>query len=910
MNSDDQTRQPPAPGRPHSVDEFAGALKALWAWADMPSYRVLAKRISADAEGTAVSHSTVADIFKPGRRRLDIDLVVRLVRALGLTPAQVIVWRDACVTAHAATQRAESVEALRQLPHELAAFVGRDRELAELRRAIAESGDTAGPCVVAVEGMAGIGKTQFAIHAAHELVRAGHYADVQLFTNLRGFDRQRAPIDPSEVLDSFLRRLGVPGSRIPADLDGRAAMYRDRLDGRAAIVVLDNVVDEDQVRDLLPTGPRSLTIMTSRRSLAGLAHVRQLVLPAFSPDEALELLHAAASADKVNADRRATIEIAELCGHLPIAVALASQRLRARSSWTVRNLADYLRTHGLDGLSAGGSTVRAVFELSYRELDAEQGRHYRLLALHPGDALTPGSVAAITGLAPAAAQAFLESMLDQNLLQQRGSNAYEFHDLLRAFARGLVLEEEDEATRQAALRRVFDHYLATATAAIRELYPYRGIPDRATGRAEYFPHPDARTWLTEESPSLLAVARSAGPRYTVEMAGILSQHLQAGGHFGVNEQLQLAAAAAAGELGDLAGRYTALLNLGTNYAWTSLHADALRCLAEALDGFRALGDRRAEAEVLSTIGLSYDMSSELLAGVSHYTAALAILDDDAGAGRVMGNLGFACERLGRYEESLVWSQRAVQRLEAINAQVAVGRVLTNLGRTLAWTGRIEEATGKLEQALTLSRSTGDRTGEGAALMGLAFVHARAGRPSRGIPLCQQALEIFDSTGNRADECRAMSRIGTCLLELGEITEALAVLTQALDNSRVIADRVLQAQVLNSMGAALLRSGDPEPALECHREAAELTAMTGDRYEAARAQRYLGETFTDLGDLVTAREHLERAVQEFQALGQPEAAIAQAALGRLGPALPGRPVRLPGRPGLVPASPWGGDPDRP
>ncbi|MET8323170.1 helix-turn-helix transcriptional regulator [Micromonospora sp. NPDC005189] len=110
MNSDDQTRQPPPdPGRPHSVDEFAGVLKTLWTWANMPSYRVLAKRISSDAEAVAVSHSTVADIFKPGRRRLDLDLVVRLVRALGLSPAQVTVWRDACVAAHAATQRSESV---------------------------------------------------------------------------------------------------------------------------------------------------------------------------------------------------------------------------------------------------------------------------------------------------------------------------------------------------------------------------------------------------------------------------------------------------------------------------------------------------------------------------------------------------------------------------------------------------------------------------------------------------------------------------------------------------------------------------------------------------------------------------------------------------------------------------------
>nr|WTA65938.1 tetratricopeptide repeat protein [Micromonospora sp. NBC_00855] len=892
--NDDTSRPPaPGPGQPRSVDEFVGALKNLWNWANMPSYRVLAKRISADPEAVAVSHSTVADIFKTGRRRLDIDLVVRLVRALGLDPAQVAAWRDACITAHAATQRSESVEALRQLPHELAGFVGREPQLAGLRAWIDEAGHSPHPLVVVVEGMAGIGKTQFAIRVAHELIRDGRYADVQLFTNLRGFDRQRAPIDPGEVLDSFLRRLGVPGSRIPADLDGRAAMYRDRLAGREAIVVLDNVANEEQVRDLLPTSPYSLTIMTSRRSLAGLPHVRQIALPAFTPDEALRMLRTTASADKV-ADRRATTEVAELCGHLPIAVALASQRLRARSSWTVQNLVEYLRTHGLDGLSAGGSTVRAVFELSYRELDDEQKRHYRLLALHPGDALTPGSVAALTGLTPPAAQAFLESMLDQNLLQQRGPNAYDFHDLLRAYARDLAVRE-DEPARDAALARVFDHYVATAAAAIRELYPYRWLPDRGTGPADYFPHPDALTWLGEESTNLLAVASAAGPERVVDMAAILGHHLQAGGHFGANEQLQVAAAEAAWKLGDLAGRSTALLNLGANYAWTSFHTEALSCLAEALSGFRELGDRQGEADVLSTLGLCHDMSSQLLDGVQHYLAALAVfaeLDDQAGEGRVMCNLGFAYERLGRYEESLFWSRQAADRLRAINARVAEGRVLTNVGRSLAWTGRFEEATEMVKQALEIGRSTGDRTGEGAALKGLAFVHERAGRPSRAIPLLQQALETFDSTGNRADECRALSRTGACLLDLGEVVEAIAVLTRALDASRAIADRVLQAEVLNSLGVALLRTGHPDQALECHREAAEHTARTGDPHEAARAQRYLGDAYAELGDPVAAREHRERAVHEFRALNLPEADLVQGALDRaaIGEASPGAPAR--------------------
>ena len=127
-------------------------------------------------------------------------------------------WRQALRVVGGEIEAVAQVRVQDSLPQDLAGFTGRTDELDRLRHARAGRGEAV--VISAIEGMAGVGKTQLAVHAGHLLHREQPF-DRVLFVNLRGFhpDPAQPPADPAAVLDGFLRLLGVPGQQIPHDLD-------------------------------------------------------------------------------------------------------------------------------------------------------------------------------------------------------------------------------------------------------------------------------------------------------------------------------------------------------------------------------------------------------------------------------------------------------------------------------------------------------------------------------------------------------------------------------------------------------------------------------------------------------------------------------------------------------------------
>ncbi len=515
----------PDPGQAGTIDELVERLRRLKVWAGDPSYEVIAGRVHAAwaAAGRPAAElpgkNTVAECFKAGRRRMNPDLVAAVVGALHPDVGYVAQWRQSLRVVAGKAQAAAQVRVQDRLPQDLAGFTGRTAELARIRGALHQGRVNGAAAVIsAIAGMAGVGKTQLAVHVGHLLANEKRF-DRVLFVNLRGFhpDAAQPPADPAAVLDGFLRILGVPGQQIPHDLDARAAAYRDQLAGTRTLVMLDNAADADQVRPLLPHATGCPVLVTSRCDLTDLHPATHLTVDVFTPAESRQYLTGAAPQTPVGDDPDAAARIAARCGHLPLALGLVAGHIRAKPGWTLTDHADRLDEHHHHGRLDTG--IQAALDLSYQHLPTDQQRLLRLMALHPGQDIDAYAAAALADTDLDTAQAHLDNLYRDHLLQQTAPGRYTFHDLVRAYATSRASDDDPPPQRRAALTRLFDFYLAVAATAMDTLYPAEAHRRPHVPR----PPPQPRTSPTRTPPSAgstpNAPPSSPSPRTPPTMTG-------------------------------------------------------------------------------------------------------------------------------------------------------------------------------------------------------------------------------------------------------------------------------------------------------------------------------------------------------------------------------------------------------
>ncbi|MFI6062450.1 helix-turn-helix domain-containing protein [Streptomyces sp. NPDC051286] len=375
----------------------------------------------------------------------------------------------------ASTRSARQVP--RQLPPDLAVFRGREEALTAVHTITSQVAARCGQVVIAaVGGMAGVGKTTLAVHWAHRV--AEHFPDGQLYVNLRGFENSGRPLDPGEALAGFLGALGVPSSDIPRGTEERSALFREQAASRQLIVVLDNARDADQARPLLPAAPGCLTILTSRCRLSALATTEGaslISLDVWTQPEAVAALAARIGADRCRAEPEDAARLVELCGHLPLAIAVVGAQLSAEPRMPLRLAARELAEARLDTLSAGDrrADVRAVFSWSYRALTPDTARFFRYLALHPGAVVSAEAAASLAGAEMTVARRHLGELTSASLLSRDADGRYMLHDLVRAYGTELAEQEQDD--RSAAETRLLDYLRHNAHAANHFLDTRRGI---------------------------------------------------------------------------------------------------------------------------------------------------------------------------------------------------------------------------------------------------------------------------------------------------------------------------------------------------------------------------------------------------------------------------------------------------
>ena len=318
-----------------------------------------------------------------------------------------------------------------QLPPDIPDFTGRAAEIAEVTRALSGTGGQAP--VVGLTGLGGMGKSALAIHAARLV--SGQFPGGQVYADL-GAGRDD-PADPAEVLSGFLGACGVRAAEVPPGLGERAALWRTIAATREMLVVLDDAVDDEQVRWLLPAAAGSAGIITSGRRLAGLPGVSWVKVDAMTEEDAVLLLGTIAGADRVAAEPGPARHLADACSCQPLAVRVAAARLLDRPSWPVAQVAAQLDDDLRDPVVMRDDCVIVdrPFERAQNRLDDATAAAFRLLAVPDCGCLTAASAAAALGLPENEALATLERLADVHLLAPGPEGTYRYHGLVKAYAR-------------------------------------------------------------------------------------------------------------------------------------------------------------------------------------------------------------------------------------------------------------------------------------------------------------------------------------------------------------------------------------------------------------------------------------------------------------------------------------------
>jgi tetratricopeptide (TPR) repeat protein len=778
------------------IGELATGLRQLRDKAGKPSYRELCRRASFS--------STVLSEAAGGQVLPTLPVLRAFVRACG---GDVTEWEDRWKQAATALRRDQKANgraqsarrrsgeqpdsapdgliapaaAPRHLPAVVSPFVGRAEQLDWLSAVLERARIRGETTVITISGTAGVGKSALAIRWAHEA--ADHFPDGQFYANLRGFDQASTPVLATHAIREFLDAFGVPAERIPASSEAQALLYRSLMADKRVLIILDNARDPDQVRALLPASSGCVVLATSRNALAGLAATHGslgLTLNEFSESEARELL--AARLPRTAGEADATAEVIELCGRLPLALAIVSARIQCHPALTIADLVAELRGPPvqLEALRAGevghAISVSEVFSWSCRSLTPGAVRLFRLMALHPGPDIGVRAAASLAGISGRLAGGLLQELTGSHLLAEHTLSRFAFHDLLHSYAAEQVRVNVRNADQRAALRRVFDFYLRTAHCAASRLNRARDPIGLTPAAARVTPEDigdreQALAWFRAEYRVLLGLIELASetgfsaPAW--QLPWCLVNFFDHEGRWHDWVATHRRALAAAQRLGDQQGQAHTRQNLAIAYSHLQRHDDAHAELRDALRLYHELGNSTAEARCRLDIARTFELQGE-------NSLALA----EAGL--------------------------ALDLYQTLGHRVGIGRALNAVGWYCSHLGNFAQAVACCEQALAIHRETGNRLGQAATLDSLGHAHTQLSHYQYAVSCYTEALQLLGEDEHTYQRASVLRWLGSSYRASGDQVAA----SQAWREAKTILDELRHPEA--DLVQALLdqvRSGD-------------------------------------------------------------------------------------------------------
>lgn len=623
----------------------------------------------------------------------------------------------------------------RQLPPDVPLFVGRQDALTRLDELVRDphgSGRT-----VVIHGPGGAGKTSLAVHWARRA--AADFPDGQLFVNLRGFT-SGVPLDPHEALDLLLRGLHVSGTRIPDGTDARSALLRSELADRAMLLVIDDVADADQLRPLLPGG-RSMVVVTSRRELRGVVArdgAARLPLMQLPPPEAVELLQRR-SGRPATISRDSLEQVAELCGHLPLALAVVAERLGRGHpddlSAFIDDLAD--EKGRLDALGIGDdplTDVRQALGSSYRALPPDAARAFQMLGLHPDSVVSVGAMAALAGVDRDQTAVALDRLAECHLLRRLRTGWFTVHDLVRLYATEVAATQISEVEATAAGARLLSWAIHTAEATCQRLDRRAEICLVDTGPLLPGVQPD------DIGTPAQAQAWFEGHRRLV--AQLVQRSVDQPDHRAV---CRLA--------------YRSVFHL----ARIGSAMDELEHGRVALDAARHLDDPQLVGAAANHLGIAVAQRGDNERARALFTeaaAAFEVSNDLRGELWARNNLALILRRADGIEAAVPDFEEVLARTQSAQVPGLVRCVvLHNLAECHAGTGRYAEAMAHAREMLDIARAAGHVAYESGALESIGMIHLAAGAPEKAATSLRIATDSHRAAGNRTRELPYLVALG-------------------------------------------------------------------------------------------------------------------------------------------------------
>lgn len=773
--------------------------------------------------------------------RLSQDELDQLLAAAGHSASALLMQSDnEQTTRHfAAWQSPDADRAPFQAPPRLDTFVGRSEIVGQLSRYLRNQD---GSRLCGLLGMAGLGKTSLANHLAYRL--RPHFADGVLWIAL----------EQTNTMSALQGLADAYGESVTAftDLATRSAKVRELLADKRALLILDNATSDAEIRPLLPPSGHCAVLITSRRhDLAVLDTAYRLTLTPFdqASQESLDLFARILGTERLNREREPFQQLADLLGHLPLAIDIAANRLKHEPGWTTQQMLTRLQAASsrLDFLVRGDRAVRLSFDLSYQRLDLADQSLFALVGLFTGPDFSVALAAELAQRPSHQVEDGLRRLFSFSLLQAGKNGRYGLHPLLRDYAR--YLGQEPDLSRR--FIHIFLDYVQQ--------------------------HAANHTALEQESSNILAALRLAQEQNYqtdfIDAAIALFPFWQSQGHLEQAQYYLQQAESAARSQSYQKGLMIVLHYQGYTAMKQGQPEQAELYYQEALDLARQANDRNQTSELLLKLGALAHRRGQYEDAAVFYNEALTLarkLDDQNRVAGLLINLGLVAAVQGHVDEAMAYYEEALTVVRAIENVGLTIIVLQNLGSLVDERGDYAQAKAYFQEGLALAEELNDPELRSRILGNLGLTACNLGNYAEAAAYFRTGLALAEKSNLMIQICRQQANLGYTAMLRGQYRQANTHYQAALQQARELNFPEDISIILNQMGDCVMKQDRYLEAAAYFEDARATAAPINLTREVALSQYGLAQLAAKRGNVEEARRLGQQSQQALADIGHKKA----------------------------------------